>query len=121
MSAGTFEFSKYETSEGEIRPFRVQPETLALTIDGTANAAPSGATTSNESVRRGTSRRSYGVTVRRVGIRFTAAPPTGYAANQTLTIPILQASVWNGISRGDTGTYLGTACVVRFKRAEEIK
>jgi len=55
---------------------------------------------------------------RAVSVKFTGALPDGYAANQTLRIPILTPAVWNAISPGDTGTYLSSPVQVVGKLRE---
>lgn len=118
MSAGNFVRSRYQSNSGEVYPIRVQPETLALTIDATANAAPAGAITAEVSARANGSRRTLGMNARTVSITFTATPPEGYATNSTLTVPVLTSALWDDISRGDTGTYLGVAVEVIGKSPE---
>lgn len=114
MSAGDFVNSKYQSDEGGIYGIRVQPETLALTIEGTTNFAPTGAIDQEGLARVSGSRRRIGIKARSVRFRFTAAPPEGgYAAGDILTLPILTQAAYNAIPRsGGTGTYLGTAIEV---------
>lgn len=112
MSAGSPILSVYEANAGGSFPIRIQPETLTLTINGVANAAGTGtpaAGTPSASVSRG--RRTNGVNARLVRFKFTATLPPGYAMDRTLTLPILTPAVYNGIVRGQTGTYTleGTA------------
>ena len=42
MSAGPFINSKYEANSGSVYKVRVQPETLNLTLESTANSPPGG-------------------------------------------------------------------------------
>jgi len=118
MSSGNFVRSKYESNSGEIYPIRVQPETLALTIAATANAAPAGAVTAEVSARANGSRRTLGMNARTVTVAFTATPPDGYATNTTLTVPVMQPALWDNATRGATGTYLGVAVEVVGKSPE---
>lgn len=111
MSAGNFVISKYEANNGDIFPIRVQPETLTANV-GVVNAAPSGAVDVNLYARARKNRRAYGVGARIAYIQFTATPPTGYAENQTLAIPILSKATYDQITASTTGTYLGTAIKV---------
>jgi len=120
MSAGDFEYSKYESDAGNIYRVRVQPETLAATI-GSANAAPAGATDTEGTIKINFSRRAFGITQRFVTVRFTATVPTGYSADSTPRIPIMTKSVYDAIDLDDTGTYLGSAVEVIAKSAESIK
>lgn len=103
---------------GDIHPIRVQPETLAATFDGTANAAPSGPATSDISAQVTGSRRGLGLFARYVTVIFTATPPTGYLANQRYKIVVPSDTVYDGINVNDTGTYLGVATQVISKTPE---
>lgn len=114
MSEGAFQISKYESDEGGIYAIRVQPETLALTINGTANAAPAGAVDQEGLARVSGSRRRIGIKARLVRFKFTAQPTGGgYEIGETLTLPVLTQATYNAIPRaGGTGTYLGAAIEV---------
>jgi len=120
MSAGAFEISKYETDSGAIHPIRVQPETLAATIDGNTNAAPAGAVDGlgSASVSRG--RRANGINARLVRLRFSGTPPTGYLTNGTVTIPALTPEVYDAAIKGATGTYLGASVIVSGRSPETV-
>lgn len=121
MSAGSYLRSRYTSDDGEVHPIRVQPETVALTIDGTANTAPTGSITSPISARVSGSRRGIGLKSRMVTVVFSAAPPTGYKADSPIALPWLEQSTFSGISRGDTGTYLGQAVEVLSKSPEQVR
>jgi len=127
MSAGAFSFTRYEYNGGAIvRRIRVQPETLGLTLGGTANTAPTAALapTGLETLKFRSGRRGFGVKPRTVTVRMTAdgTGSTGdYLGTGSLhTIPILQESVWQGYAAEQTGTYLGIACEFVNKSNEEI-
>ena len=120
MSAGNFITSKYEDNNGRVYDIRVQPETLVLTLNSVANDAPAAAVDQAVAARARGSRRAYGVTARRVTIRFTGTPPTDYSGDD-VSVPVLQQSVFNGYSKGQTGTYLGAACVFVSKIGEQIR
>jgi len=121
MSAGKFEDSFYTDDYDHVRPIRIQEETRALTIGGQANSAPTGpADAGTGYVRVSGGKRTYGVTPRKVAIRFTGTPPTGYSASQTYRIPVLIPGHWKAYTdpKLQTGTYLGVACQVVGKSAE---
>lgn len=121
MSAGNFDRSKYVGDDGvSIYPVRIQPETLALTLGGTANAAVAGAVTEKVSARVSGGRRTLGISCRKVRFQFTAEPPEGYEAGRVLTLPILQPALFQSIAKGTTGTYLGVAVEVLGKTPEYI-
>lgn len=121
MSAGPFTETFYTDDYDNVRPIRVQPETLTLSIGGQANSAPTGPATAGAGyVRVSGGKRTYGITPRKVSIRFTGTPPAGYAANQTYRIPVLIPGHWKAYTdpKLQTGTYLGVACQVVGKSAE---
>nr|CRY96269.1 hypothetical protein [uncultured prokaryote] len=105
---GLFTSTAYQASDGVTKfQIKVQPETLELILNEITNDAPAGDATFDLSVSVGGSRRKYGLHARLVRLKFTGALPTGYAANQILTVPILQKAVYDGIKKNQTGTYLG--------------
>jgi hypothetical protein len=127
MSAGDFEVGKYETNGSTyVYECRVQEETKELALNGVTNDYPAAAATAGlptlEISKRG--RRGFGITPRTVIIELTAAG-TGetaeYAEGNRYEIPVFSESVWNGFDKGQTGTYLGIACVYRGKSPEVIK
>lgn len=112
MSAGAFLISVYETDSGAFMPITVQPETLTLNINGGVNAAAAGpADDSFGSARVSGGDRQIGLKARSVSIKFTAVK-TGYKAESTITLPVLRKSVHDAYSKGQTGTYLDTPCIV---------
>ena len=122
MSAGAFTTdSKYETNQGSIHAIRLQPETLALTIGETANTSPDGAVDSPFRARVSRSNGAYGLKPRTVTVRFTAAPPEGYKADQTYTLPVLQPTLWDTANAGTVCEYLGVAGVVVSTSPESIR
>ena len=120
MSFGSFRASKYELDNGDIHPIRVQPETEALSIGG-ANDAPTGAISGQGSATVGKGIRENGIGARLVSLRWDGAPPTGYDPTGTIRLPILQKTLFDAISLGDTGTYLGGTVVVVGKSPERIR
>lgn len=120
MSAGAFSISKYETNEGSIHPIRVQPETLAATIDSIANAAPAGAVDGEGSASVSKGRRANGINARLVRLRFTGAVPEGYLANGTVTIPALTPAFYDAATRGAVGSYLGSPVTVSGRSPETV-
>lgn len=121
MSSGAFQNAKYETDNGNIVAIKVQPETIACTIDSTANDEAAGTLTAGfPSAKVSGSRRTIGINARTVSIRLTAAL-SGYKADSILRIPALTPAFYTACSTGATGTYLGTACEVVGRSPESIK
>lgn len=118
MSAGAFLNTGYEAESGTIFPIRVQPESLTLTLNGTANDAPAAAPAINlPSAQVGKGRRAIGVNARLVRFKITdATPPAGYKADGLLTLPVLQIATYTAYGKGQTGTYTlnGTAYAVAY-------
>lgn len=122
MSGGPFTRARYQTDSLDIRPIRLQPETLQATFGTTENIQPTGGvdTQGAVSVRRG--RRSYGVHARYATVVFETDPPTGYLAGSPLKIPVPLLTVWEGIIPGQAVTYLdGTNGIVISKTPELIR
>lgn len=114
MSAGRFTGSRYQASYGAgtaIHPIRVQPETIALTIDSVANDPPAGAITNPISavVSRGVNAR--GLRPRTVTLRAPDTdPPATYLAGGTTTVPLLNPAIFTAAANADDETavsYLG--------------
>ena len=120
MSSGVFSSSKYETDAGAIHRIRVQPETLLANVGG-ANTAPAGAIDTPGTVRVGGGNHQFGIKARSITITWTTAPPTDYAENQYVRIPILSKTLYDSINLGDTGTYLSTGCTVVGKNPERVR
>lgn len=121
MSAGSFTRSRYEDDDGNVHPIRVQPETLTASFGGTANAAPTGAITDDISAKVSLGTRQFGLRPRLVTVTFGENPPDGYRTNAYIRIPILRKTVYDGISYGDTLTYLGSSATVAGKSDERIR
>jgi hypothetical protein len=126
MSAGVFETGKYEDNSGNVWECRVQPETKELTLGSASNAYTTEDATANLPTLpvNVSSRRKFGIKMRSVTVELTAdgTGATGdYEGTGTrFTIPVFTASTWDGYAKGQTGTYLGIACVYKSKSAEEV-
>lgn len=120
MSSGTFSRARYELDNGDITNIRIQPETLALVVDGQTNTAPTDAVTRPGSAKVSGGRRSVGVNARLVRIRFTAAKD-GYAEGDIIALPWLQFESFTQLDLYSTGTYLGTAIELVGKTAESVR
>lgn len=121
MSSGKFSRAKYAADYGDgsnIHPIRVQPETLAFTVDGTANSSPAGATTSPISARATGGKRTLGLNARTVSFAFSSAVPDGYEPGEPLRLPVLNKTLWGKIGKGAVGTYLGESIEVLGRSAE---
>lgn len=121
MSAGDFQYSRYESNAGDIYRIRVQPETLALDIAGAVNDPPAGAINTPSTVRVNQSSRAFGVKARSVSLRWTGAPPAGYSGDPISRVPVLQAATFDGANLGDAVTYLGAAAELIGKSAESVR
>lgn len=123
MSAGPFETTFYELSSengGFIMRCRVQPETLAATINSVANAGAAGPADAPGSATISQGRRTAGVNMRYVTLGWTATPPTGYSGDP-VRIPVLLPATFASWSLGATGTYLGAAVEVLGRTGETVK
>lgn len=122
MSSGPFENTRYQTDDGNIVPIRIQPETLTLTLAGTANAAPAGALQAGfPSAKVSGSRRSIGINSRIVRIRVTTAGTSGLSVGSVVALPWLVEATFDALpAKGATGTYNGASVVMLGKTKEQI-
>lgn len=123
MSAGSFINSFYSSNKtGLVHPIRIQPETLALTVAGTANAAPAGPATNPVSAQVSQSKRAKGLNARTVSIKFPTAGPTGYKVGSVIKLPWLAgATAFDAFKAGDAVTYLGATGEVVGTASETAK
>jgi len=127
VSAGKFDLAgKYESDEGNVYRCRPQPETKAMSLDSVDNAYPAGTITAGlGSVTLTKSKRSLGVIPRTVTVRLTAdgvGEQGDYEGEGTShVVVVFNPTVYAGYAIGDTGTYLGIACVLDFKSPEVLR
>ena len=120
MSNGPFTFTNYEKNDGIIVAIRVQPETLALTLNAVANDAPAGSPASGyPSAQTSQSRRAIGINARRVTCVYTSAA-SGDLPGLRVTLPWLQLATFNALPTNATGTYLGEPVRLANTLGEEI-
>ena len=121
MSSGPFTLTFYGTDEGNTATIRVQPETLALTIGTTPNAAVSGPSTAGfPSAQTSQSRRALGVNARRVRCVYEAGASVGLPG-LSITLPWLDPATYATISEGESGTYNTEPIQLRTKLDEVIR
>lgn len=122
MSSGAFVDSFYLSNElTTTHPIRVQPETIALTLGGQANTAPSGTGAIGPSAQVSRGKRSIGINARTVTIELTASL-AGYLPGSKITLPWLDPDTFADITpKVTTGTYLSTACKVVGKSPETVR
>lgn len=123
MSAGGFARTRYAADyAAQIHPIRIQPETAAATIGGTANAAPTDDITNPISAVVSAGKRDLGLCPRKVNIQFPlTGQPTGYNPGGTIGIVALQKAWWDLAVPGSTVTYLGVACEVVGRSPEQVR
>jgi len=113
MSAGPFVFGTYLTPESFTVACKVQPESEALTIGGQRNVFQNDTPIAIGTVPLNTGARRKGpFSARSVTLKFTDTIPAGYSANSRPRVPIFTTTLFNQISKGATGTYLGAAVEV---------
>lgn len=113
MSAGGFSRSKYAATydTGAIHPIRVQPETIEMALTSsttTTNAPPSGAVNNPISALVSRPLRGKGLRPRKVTLQLSGTAPTGYAAGSVVSLPVLNTTLFAGLTNGTSVNYLGT-------------
>ena len=128
MSAGRFTDGHYEANDGIIHPIRVQPETTQAVLSGVNNifADPdqAGVTKSKISAKVSKGAREIGLGPRKVTISYgdtAESYPDGYAVGTVLEIPVFVKATWDGLTKGDTATYLGKIGTIGFPLAESTR
>lgn len=122
MSAGSFDSTFYQMSAdngGFVLAARVQPETLAASIDGATNSGHPGPATAPGSATTSQGRRSAGVNMRYVTLEWTGAPPAGYSGDP-VRIPVLRPSTFAAWQKSATGSYLGAGVRVIGRTNETV-
>lgn len=122
-SQGPFDVAIYEGDVGTFKyPIKVQPETVGLTLGGTANSSATGdATEGLPSAKVSGSRRAIGVHPRTVTIKVTATGvTTGNPKGTILQIPVLTKAAYASYTKGKTGLYQDDTVVVVNKTKENI-
>jgi hypothetical protein len=120
MAIGPYTLTKYSCNNGDIRAISVQPETLTLTLNSVANAAPTGTVDTKGRAKVSGSRRSYGAHARKVTIRLTAAGPSGEVGS-IISLPWLSFGTFEALPESATGTYNTSACILVGTTPEKIK
>lgn len=123
MSVGAFINSFYSSNKtGLTHPIRIQPETLALSVGGVANAAAAGPATSPISAQVSQGKRSLGLNARTVTIKFPTTAPAGYKVDSPITLPWLGGTAdFDTFAKGDAVSYQGGTGEVVGTSAETAK
>lgn len=123
MSAGVFETRKYSSNTlTTLHRIRVQPETLAATLGGTANAEATG-TAVLPSAQVSKSKRSLGINARTISLKFASGDePTGYKPDSPITIPWLQnnSAFLTAVPGVTAVTYLGATAILVGTSPEKV-
>jgi hypothetical protein len=103
MSAGRFNTTaKYETNTGDIRPIKVQPETIQ-----SWNPEATG-TSQGAFVKVSGGRRGYGTHARMASFKWkNDIAPSGYDNRGSIRIAMLTATAANNLTYGTDYDYLG--------------
>ena len=123
MSSGDFKTNAiYELDNGSFTIVKVQPETLAATVGGVANAEGAGPKTPGyprASVTRGNT--EIGIRPRLVRCKWDdGGQPTGYTG-KTFSLPIMDKAAFDAMAEDDAVAYLGGTAKVLFKVGESIR
>lgn len=121
MSSGNFVIRFYEADSGEIHALTQQPESATLSIGGNPNNVIAGPATSPFFAKASRGAKEYGLRPRKIRIRFQAGEePAGYANCGVLEVVVYEKSQYDSMIIGGTGVYLGQACTMVGRKAENI-
>lgn len=123
MSSGPFIKSFYSSNKtGLVHPIRIQPETLALSVGGTANTAAAGPSTSPLSAQVSQGKRSLGLNARTVTFKILSAGTSGLQVGGTISLPWLAgAAGFDSFAAGDAIEYQGATGEVVGTSSETAK
>lgn len=114
MSAGSFVTARYETDGGDVRPVKVQPETI---IAGT-NPEGTG-TLLGTLVRVSGGKRRIGLKARSMTLKQNlGAPINGFQPTRTITLPVFTPASFATLTIGQAVTYSGSAWEVSGRSPE---
>lgn len=117
MSSGNFLDAKYVDDLGEVHPIRIQPETINPWNANGAGTIAAGV----PSAKVSSSKRALGVNARTARFKWAGTPPTGYAANSIIALPILTKTAFDALVKAVDYPYLGTGLNLVGKTNESIK
>lgn len=123
MSAGRFVRAFYASRYGvggNIHPIRVQPETIALVLEGEPNGSPTGPASIPISAYTSKGVKEYGLSAIGVNVRFTDTIPDGYSGDP-IPLPLLNFDIQALASQGAVGTYLGNPIEVVSVIPERVR
>jgi len=119
MSQGKFEQGVYEADNAQLHICRYQPETRDATFGGLPNSINGGNATSPLWVKLKPGAKEWGLKPRKVRIRWTGAPPTGYKADTTVELVVFTPDSFAAIVVNGGAVYLDTAAQVVGKTSEK--
>lgn len=116
MSAGPFILSKYETDGGDIRPIRIQPETLTV-----GDNDPPAAGADGPFVKISGSKRSYGLHPRKVTLSRQVGSADYGVAKSYARVVMLTPTAYGEAVIGSTVAYAGVDWIIASKTDETVK
>lgn len=123
MSAGEFITVQYQASYDPTvqHPIRVQeetPEAETANAPVVENAGVTGLTPNPISAVSSRSQRSLGLRPRTISLELLGTAPSGYKGGSRTSIPALNITFFNSVTKGTEIAYLGTTWTVTGKTAE---
>lgn len=114
MSKGSFQYVKYETDDGAVRPIKVQPETVIAATNPEAAGTLNGTL-----VRVSGGRRRIGLKARSMTLKQNVgAAVDGFQPTRPITLPVFTPASWAALSIGTNVTYNGSVWQVSGKSPE---
>ena len=110
MSSGPFLNTFYGVGDGSVvGNIRIQPETLTVTIDGTANAAVAGPANTERGISASGRRSTLFIGARKINLEVTGGDGSLLAVGETVSVPWLNPATFFGVAlpKNQTGTYQG--------------
>lgn len=112
--------SKYKTDGGQVFPVSIAKRTEDLSFGTTTNSPTALGYTTEATFKIRKDVSEFGITSRKVIVKWTGAVPPGYSSAAKLYIPVLTPELFAAIQKGQEGVYLGLPIQVLKKIKERI-
>jgi len=114
-------YSKYKTDGGQVFPVLIAPRTIQLAFGSTINSATESSLSTDVTLKIRRDVSEFGITSRKVLLRWAEEAPFGYNQSAAIYVPILTPELFAAIERGQGGVYVGKAVVVAKKIRERFR
>lgn len=110
----------YEADSADIHLGRLDENTVALNIGGTAQPQPAGPATSPFWYKVSRAKNEYGLRPRYISVCFTTTAPNSLELGEVYDVVVLTAATFNALTVKGLVTYQGEEAEIQGKTPESI-